>query len=56
MEQGICKRTEERIAALDTFHQQKQHAIMTLMNLQMAGFSEKDIAELTACVSTWTGK
>jgi len=51
--QGTIKRAEERIAALDAFNTQKQQAVTILMNLQMAGFSEKDITELTACVNTW---
>jgi alcohol dehydrogenase class IV len=51
--QGTIKRAEERIAALDAFNTQKQQAVTILMNLEMAGFSEKDITELTACVNTW---
>ena len=51
--QGSIKRAEERIAALDAFNTQKQQAVMTLMNLQLAGFSEKSIAELVALVSRW---
>jgi hypothetical protein len=27
-----------------------------LINLQLAGFSEKDIMELTECVNTWNNK
>jgi hypothetical protein len=33
--------------------EQKHRAVVTLMNLQLAGFSEKDIMELTGLVNTW---
>jgi hypothetical protein len=29
------------------------YAVTTVMNLQLAGFSEKEIAELTALVGRW---
>jgi hypothetical protein len=35
------------------FTLQKQQAVITLMNLQLAGYSKKDINELVAVVSTW---
>jgi hypothetical protein len=54
--QCTIKRAEERIAALDAFYNQKQQAITTVMNFQLAGFSEKDIMELTECVNTWNNK
>ncbi len=46
-------KAEQKLSALDAFTTQKQHAITTVLNLQMAGIGEKDIAELTAVVNTW---
>jgi len=51
--QNTIKRLKEQLSALDTFNTQKQQAIMTLMNLQLAGFSEKQIMELTGLVNMW---
>jgi len=51
--QNTIKRLKEQLSVLDTFNTQKQHAIMTLMNLQLAGLSEKDINELIGLVTAW---
>jgi len=51
--QNTIKHVKQQLSALDTFNTQKQQAIMTLMNLQLAGFSEKQIIELTRLVNMW---
>jgi len=38
---------------MEAFTVQQEQAIMTLMNLQLAGFSEKKIAELTTLIRRW---
>jgi hypothetical protein len=53
--QSTIKHLEERVSALNELNTQKQQAVITLMNLQMAGFSEKDIAELVELVIRWKG-
>lgn len=45
--------TTQQLAVLNTFTAQKQQAITTLMNLQLAGFSEKEIMELIGLVNRW---
>jgi hypothetical protein len=47
------EKAEQQLSALNAFTTQKQQAIMTLMNLQLAGFSEKQIMELTGLVNMW---
>jgi hypothetical protein len=54
--QSTIKRAKDELSALDASDKQKQSAVTTLMNLQMAGFSEKDITELTECVNTWKAR
>src|SRR5215471_6053063 len=45
------QQVKQQLAVLDAFTAQKQQAITTLMNLQLAGFSEKDINELIGLVT-----
>ena len=47
------EQVKQQLAVLDAFTAQKQQAITTLMNLQLAGFSEKDINELIGLVTAW---
>src|SRR5262249_48090768 len=47
------EQVKRQLAVLDAFTAQKQQAITTLMNLQLAGFSEKDINELIGLVTAW---
>ena len=44
---------KQQLAVLDAFTAQKQQAVTTLMNLQLAGFLEKDINELIGLVTAW---
>jgi len=46
--QNTIKHVKQQLSVFDTFNTQKQAAIMTLMNLLLAGFSE-----LVALVSRW---
>jgi hypothetical protein len=50
------EKAEQKLSALDAFTTRKQAAITTLMDLQMAGFSEKEIMELTWMVNTWNAR
>src|SRR5215469_6500281 len=50
-----AEQVKQQLAVLDAFTAQKQQAVTTLMNLQMAGFSEKDIMELTGLANKWSG-
>jgi aspartate carbamoyltransferase regulatory subunit len=49
------EQVKQQLAVLDAFTAQKQQAVTTLMNLQMAGFSEKDIMDLTGLVNKRSG-
>ena len=51
--QKSIERANQQLAIIEAFTAQKQQAVTTLLNLQMAGFGEKDIMELTAVVNTW---
>lgn len=53
---GTIERLKKQISALDAFDHQKQAAVTTLLNLQMAGFSEAEITELTRHVSMWSAQ
>jgi hypothetical protein len=44
---------EQKLSALSTFTTQKEQAINALANLQVMGYTEKDIAELTGMVNVW---
>jgi len=44
---------KKQIASLDGLAAGKQAALTTLMNLQMRGFSDKDIEELVLLVQSW---
>jgi hypothetical protein len=46
----------QQFALLNTANDQQRNAISTLVNLKNAGFSEKDIGELTAVVNTWNAR
>ena len=52
MHKGV-EQIKQQLVVLDAFTAQKQQAITTLMNLQLAGFSEKDINELIGLVTAW---
>jgi alkylhydroperoxidase family enzyme len=43
----------QQLTLLNTANDQQRNAISTLLNLKNAGFTEKDIMELTAVVNTW---
>jgi hypothetical protein len=47
---------KQQIANLDALCQGKQTAVTTLMNLQMAGFSDEQIHDLVVLVSQWNGQ
>ena len=47
------EKAKQQLEVLQAFTVQKQAAITTVMDLQLAGFSEKEIAELTALVGRW---
>ena len=47
------EQVKQQLAILDAFTAQKQQAVTTLMNLQLAGFSEKEIMELMGIVNRW---
>ncbi len=44
---------KQQLTVLDIFVGNKQQALTSLMNLQSAGFSEKDIMELMGIVNRW---
>jgi hypothetical protein len=46
----------QQFALLNIANDQQRNAISTLVNLKNAGFSEKDIRELTAVVNTWNAR
>jgi hypothetical protein len=48
--QSTIKRVKEQLSVLNAFNEQQKLAVTTLINLQLAGFSEKDINEL---VTAW---
>jgi alkylhydroperoxidase family enzyme len=47
------EKAKQQLEVLQAFTVQKQATVTTVMNLQLAGFSEKEIAELTALVGRW---
>jgi len=47
------EKVKQQLEVLQAFTVQKQAAAAAVMNLQLAGFSEKEIAELTALVGRW---
>ena len=47
------EQVKQQLVILDAFTAQKQQAVTTLMNLQLAGFSEKEIMELIGIVNRW---
>ena len=49
------EQSKQQLSALNSFIEHKQQAVTTLMNLQMVGFSEKDIMELTGLVNKRSG-
>ena len=51
--QNTIKHVKQQLSVLDIFNTQRQAAIMTLMNLQLAGFSEKAHAEWIGLVTAW---
>lgn len=44
---------KNQISAIDTLAAGKQAALTTIMNLQLRGFSDKDIAELVLLIQSW---
>jgi len=44
---------KKQVASIDVLAENKTQALTTIMNLKMAGFSEKDIAELATLVQSW---
>ena len=55
LEKAIA-RANQQFALLNTANDQQRNAISTLVNLKNAGFTEKDIMELTAVVNTWNAR
>src|SRR5215831_7003092 len=51
--QSTIKRVKEQLSVLNAFNEQQKLAVTTLINLQLAGFSEKDISELIGLVTAW---
>ena len=51
--QSTIKRVKEQLSVLNAFNEQQKLAVTTLINLQLAGFSEKDINELIGLVTAW---
>ncbi|MGC2575899.1 MAG: hypothetical protein WA364_30725 [Candidatus Nitrosopolaris sp.] len=49
---SAAERAKQQIANLDALAAGKQAAVTTLMNLQLAGFSESEIADWVGLVST----
>ena len=54
--QNVIKKAEERLSTLGTFIRQKEAALTTLVNLQLHGFSENQIIELTSLVNNWNAR
>ena len=53
--QSTIKHLEERVSALNELNTQKQAAVITFMDLQLMGYSNKEITELVETVSRWKG-
>jgi hypothetical protein len=53
--QSTVKDLEERVSALNELNTQKQAAVITFMDLQLMGYSNKEITELVETVSRWKG-
>ena len=51
--QSTIKRIKEQLSVLNAFNEQQKLAVTTLINLQLAGFSEKDINGLIGLVTAW---
>lgn len=47
------EKAEQKLSALAALTTQKQQSITTLLNLQLHGFSENQIIELTGLVNNW---
>lgn len=53
--QSTIKDLEERVSALNELNTQKQAAVITFMDLQLMGYSNKEITELVETISRWKG-
>jgi hypothetical protein len=51
--QNSIKQVKQQLSVLNVFNEQQKLAVTTLINLQLAGFSEKDINELIGLVTRW---
>ena len=51
--QNSIKQVKQQLSVLNAFNEQQKLAVTTLINLQLAGFSEKDINELIGLVTAW---
>jgi len=51
--QSTIKGVKEQLSVLHAFNEQQKLAVTTLINLQLAGFSEKDINDLIGLVTAW---
>jgi len=51
--QKAIEQARQQLSVLDMFTTHKQQALSILINLQLAGFSEKDINELIGLITTW---
>jgi len=52
LQKGV-EQAKQQLTVLETFTVQKQQAITALIHLDQAGFSEKQIMELTGLVNMW---
>jgi hypothetical protein len=51
--QNAIEKAKKQLVDLNTVTAQKEQALTTLLNLQVAGFSEKEISELIRLVNMW---
>jgi hypothetical protein len=51
--QNSIKQVKQQLSVLNAFNEQQKVAVTTLINLQLAGFSEKDINGLIGLITAW---
>jgi hypothetical protein len=51
--QDSIKQVKQQLSVLNAFNEQQKLAVTTLINLQLAGFSEKDTNELIGLIAAW---
>ena len=50
----MLRKQSEQLKGLQDFSEIKNQALLTIMNLQLNGYSEKEIADLCGCAKTRT--